>query len=95
MSPDCAATINTSACTEYALICLADRRDDYDKCVVDGGDTQQCRAVALRPRTSNGTINEAIGSYLFDRELSVRTKQLQTLNRVVPGHDARNCPKKR
>jgi len=83
MSQDCAATINTSACTEYALICLADRRDGYDKCIADGGDTQVCRADALQPSTPDGIINDAIAPYLLDRELSDRTKQLQALNRVV------------
>ena len=83
MSPDCATTINTTACTQYALICLADRRDGFDKCVADGVDTQQCRADALLPTTPGGTINEAIAPYLLEGELSDRTKQLQTLNNVV------------
>ena len=83
MSPDCAATINTSACTEYALICLADRRDGYDRCIADRNDTQVCRADALRPSSPDGIINDAIAPYLLDRELSDRTKQLQTLSNVV------------
>ena len=84
MSPNCSANIDTVACTDYALICLADRRDDFDKCVADGRDTQQCRDDALRPTRPNGIINDAIGTYLLDPpELSDRTKQLQVVNRVV------------